>query len=72
LRKQSALVAVEPVSTARPLKRNEPMVGTSRQPMMFIAVDLPEPDGPMTATKSPSLTSRSMPLSAWKAMAPVP
>ena len=24
--------------------------GASRQPMMFISVDLPEPDAPMTAT----------------------
>ena len=30
-----------------------PSVGVSRQPMMFIAVDLPEPDGPMMATNSP-------------------
>ena len=27
--------------------------GTSRQPMMFISVDLPEPEAPMMATKSP-------------------
>ena len=30
------------------------MVGVSRQPRMFITVDLPDPLGPMTATKSPS------------------
>ena len=29
-----------------------PELGTSRQPMMFISVDLPEPDGPMIATYS--------------------
>jgi hypothetical protein len=39
---------------------------------MFIAVDLPEPDGPITATKSPVSTSRSTPFSAWKAVAPLP
>ena len=31
---------------------------------MFIAVDLPEPDGPMTATNSPRAIVKSMPLSA--------
>ena len=39
---------------------------------MFIVVDLPEPDGPMTATKSPRATSRSTPFSAWKRPAPSP
>ena len=29
--------------------------------MMFIAVDLPEPDGPMMATNSPSSIARSTP-----------
>ena len=29
------------------------MLGVSRQPIMFISVDLPEPDGPMMATYSP-------------------
>ena len=39
---------------------------------MFIIVDLPEPDGPMTATKSPAATSKSTPRSAWKLASPVP
>ena len=39
---------------------------------MFIVVDLPEPDGPMTATKSPRAIARSTPFSAWNAAAPVP
>ena len=30
-----------------------PRVGTSRQPRMFIIVDLPEPEVPMMATNSP-------------------
>ena len=33
-----------------PSMRNWPSLGTSRQPMMFIIVDLPEPDAPMIAT----------------------
>src|SRR5262252_1329488 len=32
---------------------------------MFIIVDLPEPDGPMMATYSPSAMSRLTPSSAW-------
>ena len=39
---------------------------------MFIVVDLPEPDGPITATKSPAAMSRSTPFSAWNAVAPSP
>jgi hypothetical protein len=39
-------------------------VGRSRQPMMFISVDLPDPDGPMIATYSPGVMIRSMPRSA--------
>ena len=35
-----------------------PDVGTSRQPRMCISVDLPEPDGPMMATNSPSSMRR--------------
>src|ERR1019366_9146097 len=39
--------------TPTPSRRYMPEVGRSRQPRMFIRVDLPEPDGPMIATKSP-------------------
>jgi len=39
---------------------------------MFIAVDLPEPLGPMMATNSPAWTTKSMPLSAASATAPWP
>src|SRR5205085_8993459 len=60
------------VWTWKPLKRNSPAVGTSRQPRMFIVVDFPDPDGPITATKSPASIVISTPLSAWKAAAPSP
>ena len=40
--------------------------------MMFIIVDLPEPDAPMIATKSRSTTSRLTPRSACTAASPVP
>src|SRR5437764_4682466 len=39
---------------------------------MFIVVDLPDPDAPMIATKSPEATSRSTPFSAWNAALPSP
>jgi hypothetical protein len=33
----------------------EPEVGRSRQPITFMNVDFPEPDGPITATISPGI-----------------
>ena len=36
-------------------------VGESSMPITFRSVDLPQPDGPMIATNSPSATSRKMP-----------
>ena len=38
---------------------------------MFIAVDLPEPLGPMMATNSPASMARSTPFSAWNAACPL-
>ncbi len=38
--------------TSWPLSQYLPLDGVSRQPMRFISVDLPEPDGPMMATYS--------------------
>ena len=38
--------------TSWPLSQYSPAFGVSRQPMMFMSVDLPEPDGPMMATYS--------------------
>ena len=48
-----------------------PEVGTSRQPMMFMAVDLPEPDWPTMATNSPWSTVRETPSRAWTASSPI-
>ena len=39
--------------------------------MMFISVDLPEPDGPMMATNSPSSTENDTPPSAGASSAAV-
>lgn len=41
-----------------------PLVGVSRQPSIFISVDLPDPDFPMIATNSPSSIEREILLSA--------
>ncbi len=49
-----------------------PEVGLSRPARMCISVDLPEPEGPMTATSSPELTSMSTPRSASTAVSPSP
>ena len=39
---------------ARPRSTYSPEVGVSRQPIMFISVDLPLPEGPSTLRNSPS------------------
>src|SRR5262249_34382180 len=48
-----------------------PVVGVSRQPIMFIKVDLPLPEGPMTATYSFRRTRRSTPFSARTVVSPM-
>ena len=40
--------------------------------MIFMVVDLPDPEAPMTATNSPPDTTRSTPFKAWNAVAPDP
>ena len=50
--------------TSDAIERVGPGVGRSRQPRMFISVDLPEPDGPMIATNSPRSMSSETPGSA--------
>jgi hypothetical protein len=56
--------------TSAPSSTYVPLVGRSRQPMMFISVDLPEPDGPMMAMNSPSSTTIEMPSSARTSTSP--
>ena len=57
--------------TSLPFSRYVPLLGVSRQPMRFISVDFPEPDGPMIATNSPRSMSTDTPLSAWTDSAPM-
>ena len=49
-----------------------PSVGRSSPARMCISVDLPEPDGPMTAVRRPAATSRSTPRSALTQVSPEP
>src|SRR5471030_59283 len=44
-----------------PSMRTSPSLGCSKPAMIFISVDLPQPDGPTMATNSPSFTSRLTP-----------
>src|SRR5450759_3398786 len=63
-----ASAAPDSPSTFVPPIAYEPLVGESRQPMIAMSVDLPEPDGPTRATNSPAETERSMPQSAGTAV----
>src|SRR3954453_3828131 len=49
-----------------------PAVGRSSPARICISVDLPEPDGPMTAVRRPVSMSRSTPRSAGTAVSPAP
>ena len=49
-----------------------PVVGLSSPARMCISVDLPEPDGPITASRSPRLTVTDTPLRASTAVDPSP
>src|SRR5580765_3088270 len=54
-----------------PLSQYSPRVGVSRQPRMFMSVDLPEPDGPMMARYWFRGTTRSSGRSAWTISPPI-
>ena len=49
-----------------------PPVGSSRLPAMVNSVLLPDPLEPMTATRDPASTLRSMCCRAWTSVAPSP
>src|SRR5664279_3207457 len=63
-----ARAAPERPSTFVPSNAYDPPVGESRQPMIAINVDFPDPEGPTRATNSPAETVRSMPQSACTAV----
>src|SRR5215472_5401221 len=61
-----------PISeTFLPFSQYSPLVGVSRQPIRFISVDLPEPDGPMIAMYSPRGISNETPCSACTDSVPI-
>ena len=55
-----------------PAIRTSPEVGLSSPARMCISVDLPEPDGPITAVRRPSAISTDTPRSASTAVSPSP
>ncbi len=59
-------------SICSPAITTSPAVGLSSPARMCISVDLPEPDGPITAVSSPAGTSSETPLSASTAVSPEP
>src|SRR5688572_32794335 len=44
---------------SRSPKKYSPLLGLSMRPTMFSSVDLPQPEGPMTATNSPLVSPKS-------------
>src|SRR5262245_64514258 len=56
--------------TSRPFRRYEPAVGRSRQPIKCMNVDLPEPEGPVSATNSPGSIESETPRSAGTSTSP--
>ena len=57
-RRMSVRRLLDSLEISTPSSSTSPLVGLSIQPMMFIMVDLPEPEGPMMATHSPLSTCR--------------
>ncbi len=53
-----------------PLKLKYPDVGSSIAPIRFSRVVFPDPDGPHTATNSPSSICKVTPLKAWTIVSP--
>jgi hypothetical protein len=61
----SAVISVPAILTV-------PAVGLSRPARMCMRVDLPEPDGPITAVSFPDWMSTDTPWRAWTAVSPDP
>src|SRR3954447_22663140 len=51
-------------TSGSPASATSPSVGVSSPAMMLSSVDLPQPDGPITATNSPGVTVKSTPRNA--------
>lgn len=57
--------------TIRSLSMYVPFEGVSRQPIRFIRVDFPDPEGPMMATYDPRTMEKVTPLRAWICSVPI-
>ncbi len=72
----SRRICVRPASSRFPISRSptkvRPEVGVSSPAMQCMRVDLPEPDGPMTAVKRPLSNSTLMPSRACTTASPLP
>src|SRR3972149_1914666 len=66
----TASSSLDSSETSTPSREYLPLVGLSRQPRIFIKVDLPEPDCPITATKSPLSMLRETPQRAQTCTSP--
>ena len=71
-RRSRALPLRESVESARPPMETSPLVASSRLPAIVNSVLLPEPLAPMTATREPDSTDRSMCCRASTSVAPSP
>ena len=71
--RRSFVSSVSSISaTFWPATWTSPAVGLSRPARMCISVDLPEPEGPMTAVRRPAVMSTETPRSASTAVSPWP
>src|SRR6476620_1397273 len=63
--------ASETLARSSPSMMMLPLVGLSKPPSKCNSVDLPQPDGPIIATNSPSPTSKDKPLRAGTSSFPI-
>ena len=71
-RRRSVRRLSERFVTSVPAIATVPEVGLSRPAMMCMSVDLPDPDGPITAANWPGTISRVIPRRASTAASPSP
>ena len=72
-RRRSSVSSWSPIAVISwPSIETLPVVGRSSPARMCISVDLPEPEGPITAVNWPGGISRSTPRSAWTMVSPSP
>ena len=70
-RSSVSFLSLSPVTSVSP-RTTCPLVGVSSAARQCMRVDLPDPDGPITAVNSPTGKSRLTPSSARTAVSPLP